>query len=79
MKEVTDENDIIIRIADRLRARTQANGTCTIEYDDEDLLMIPKGSIEKHLEAAAKDAGLEVARKGATQASLRKSSDFFIA
>lgn len=78
MKEVTDENDIIIRIAERLRARA-AGGPFTVEYDTEEgFLMIPKGSIEKHLEEAAKDAGVEIVRRGATQASIRKSSGISI-
>ena len=75
--DATDDSDIIIKIAERLKARAAA-GALTIDYHDDSLLIIPKGSIEKHLEEAAKDAGLEIVRKGATQASLRKQSGFFV-
>ena len=67
-----DENDIIIKLAGIIKANREKDGTCTINYaTTESLYHFPAGSVEKHLEAAAKHTGMEIALKGANSASLR--------
>lgn len=76
MAEV-DENDIIISIVTYLRHNIAGNSEITVEYESVDTSYdLPEGSTAKHLETAAKDAGLEIVRKGANKAILRKPSGF---
>jgi hypothetical protein len=75
-----DDNDIIISITDRLRAVGKEQSTFSVHFEKTDsLLLLPKGSTEKHLEAAAQDCGFEIVRRGSEQASLRKSTRISIA
>lgn len=75
-----DDNDIIISITDRLRAVGNDQPVFSVHFEKTDsLLQLPKGSTDKHLEAAAQDAGFEIVRRGSEQASLRKSSGIFVA
>jgi len=67
-----DDNDIIIKLAGIIKHST-SGGEATINYaSTETIFHLPAGSVEKHLAAAADHAGMEVALKGATSASLRR-------
>jgi hypothetical protein len=70
-----DENDIIIKISTYLRnvgSNRENREQFSVDYSTLDnAIKLPQGSAAKHLEEAAKDAGLEVIRKGATMASFR--------
>jgi hypothetical protein len=75
-----DENDIIIALADHIIQLGASQKMFSIKFDETDKsLGLPNGSTQKHLEAAAEDAGYDVVRKGSTQASLQKSSGIYIA
>lgn len=79
MAELTDD-DIIVTIADHIRANVGSAGEYTLEYSSVEVNNnLPERSVAKHLEAAAGDAGFEVVRKGAVRASLRRKSQIFIA
>ena len=76
MPERTDD-DLIIIIANELR---RSGDSPMVEYSEWDsALGLPDGTTAKHIEAAAADIGLEVARKGSTHASLRKKIGAFFA
>ena len=67
-----DANDIIIVLADHLRAIEGDNFSVVFSEVDRKL-ELPPGSAEKHVEAAAKDAELTIVRRGATRISFRRS------
>jgi hypothetical protein len=67
-------DDIIIVLAEHLRARAQKEPDISIEFTAiEQTFSLPEGSVAKHLDDAAKDAGLTVVRRGSTRASLTKT------
>ena len=70
-----DANDIIIVLAGFLSKHAKQDNLTIVFADTDERLKFPAGSTEKHLAEAAKDAGLEIARKGSTRASLRRISD----
>ena len=67
-----DDNDIIIMTADLLKGLMSTGESVTINYETAvSVYGLPAG-FEKHLEAAAEHAGMEIVLRGANNASVRK-------
>ena len=67
-----DANDIIIVLADHLRAIEGDYFSVVFSEVDREL-ELPPGSAEKHVESAAKDAELTIVRRGATRISFHRN------
>jgi len=75
-----EDNDIIIAIASILRNSVEKAEESSIHFPSvEENHELPAGSVAKHLDEAAKDAGVEITRRGSTRASFRrKAGPFFV-
>ena len=68
-----DENDILIELTDYLRRQGSISEFVVRYAETDERLNLPLGSTEKYVEAAAKEAGCEIIRKGSSRISVRPS------
>jgi hypothetical protein len=73
MGEAEDNDIIIIALASVLRNSVEKAEESSIHFPSvEENYELPSGSVAKHLDEAAKDAGVEITRRGSTRASFRR-------
>lgn len=67
-----DDNDIIIMITEHFRLNSKDGEIVIAPAALDEQLKVSAGSVEKHLDEAAKRAGMKILERGSTQVRLRK-------